>query len=609
MGGGFGGGGGHMGGFSGGGGHMGGGFSGGHMGGGFSGGHMGGFSGGRVGGFSGSSFRSPSSSFRMPSSSFRSPGISSSLRSNPRVSGAFRSSGSLGNTRSYGSAGSRVGSVRTNPMPSRIGGTSHFNLGTATGRSAALSNHLHMNSSGINSGNINSGNLRSGSLGRMQTNPTVGTGTHASANLNSRIGAGGLGSAGLGARANAGAGLHSSARSRLGTWAGQTTVGGQHGSHVTGQFGSRASSGQLNNFLGLHGGNHSGINHSGINAGGLNQAGLNHSGLSHTAARVGLGAGLNGSLGSNRPSWHQHAGQFGHVHNNLNQAFRHQFGNQGFNNRNNWNNNWIGSHRNYYNHWNSWSNGLRNNWYGYSYPWFGNSFWGNRFCNYPWWGRYSGWGGYYGSGYYGGGFYGGYYQPWSYWWNTPTWGGISSWLPYGWSSPYYYGYGAGGNVIYQDNYVYVDGQQVGTAADYAQSAADLATVDPNAITQPQPGDWLPLGTFALMANKDDVNAPRVIQLTVDKQGLISGTLYNKETDETHSVQGRVDKDTQRVEFTIDDNQDTVFETGIYNLTQDETPVLAHFGPDKTDTFLLVRLEKPAEDAAAPATGSNINKLP
>ena len=39
--------------------------------------------------------------------------------------------------------------------------------------------------------------------------------------------------------------------------------------------------------------------------------------------------------------------------------------------------------------------------------------------------------------------------------------------------------------------------------------------------------------------------------------------------------------------------DRVFETGIYNLTKDETPVLVHFGKERTQQWLLVRMQKPA----------------
>ena len=71
------------------------------------------------------------------------------------------------------------------------------------------------------------------------------------------------------------------------------------------------------------------------------------------------------------------------------------------------------------------------------------------------------------------------------------------------------------------------------------------------------------------------------------------------------MQGRVDKETQRLAFTIGDDPNTVLETGIYNLTQDQTPVICHFGTSQTQTYLLARLPEPPHEgepaAANPAT--------
>ena len=64
--------------------------------------------------------------------------------------------------------------------------------------------------------------------------------------------------------------------------------------------------------------------------------------------------------------------------------------------------------------------------------------------------------------------------------------------------------------------------------------------------------------------------------------------------------GSVDKQTQRVAFTVGDNKDTVVETGLYNLTKDEAPALIHVGKDKTEQWLLVRLKNQdaGQDGAA-----------
>jgi hypothetical protein len=109
---------------------------------------------------------------------------------------------------------------------------------------------------------------------------------------------------------------------------------------------------------------------------------------------------------------------------------------------------------------------------------------------------------------------------------------------------------------------------------------------------------MPLGTFTLSEGEEDKDPSRVIQLAVDKEGYVSGTMTNQKTNQTLPVQGRVDKETQRVAFTIGNEKEVVFETGIYNLTQQQTPLLAH-GEGREETYLLLRLDPPKTDEAPP----------
>lgn len=241
---------------------------------------------------------------------------------------------------------------------------------------------------------------------------------------------------------------------------------------------------------------------------------------------------------------------------------------------------WRGGDR-----WDRWANPVRNHWRDNHRPWFNNYWWANHsvhrhhhYLNYfgfglgPW-----GWG----------------YRPWNYWWGQPTWFGVTGWFnDWGWYDPWYYDYGYGGNVVYYDDGVYVGDVLVGSPIEYAESAAALATVPDEALDRDPTGDWMALGTFAMVANAQDEDPSRSIQLAVDKQGIISGTYFDRERDEAFAVTGRVDRETQRVAFRIDNNPDVVYETGIYNLTQDQTPVLVHDGSNDPFTYLLVRLEQP-----------------
>ncbi|MGH7135356.1 MAG: protocadherin, partial [Pirellulales bacterium] len=61
--------------------------------------------------------------------------------------------------------------------------------------------------------------------------------------------------------------------------------------------------------------------------------------------------------------------------------------------------------------------------------------------------------------------------------------------------------------------------------------------------------------------------------------------------------GAVNKPSQRVAMKIEGNDEVVVETGLYNLTNDEAPVLVHFGPDRQETRIFVRLKQPEDKAS------------
>lgn len=278
------------------------------------------------------------------------------------------------------------------------------------------------------------------------------------------------------------------------------------------------------------------------------------------------------------------------------------------NNKQSWNNINRNTINNINNRWGNSIGGLHN--WGNRYPGRAGYWqnWGNPVRNYAhrnyggcfgpsWWGNH-----YHGIG----GWHYGYQfnnYPSSYWWTVPTFAACTSFFNWSapatvWSQPIYYDYGQGGNVVYENNNVYIDGQQVATADQFAQSAAALATVPPPASEEEAAQvEWMPLGTFAVAKDPKDVDPTNLIQLAVSQDGIVSGTMYNTKTDEAYTVQGQVDKDTQRVAFRVGESDSIVIESGLYNLTQDDAPVLVHFGPDKTENWLFVRLEDQSGDAA------------
>ena len=265
---------------------------------------------------------------------------------------------------------------------------------------------------------------------------------------------------------------------------------------------------------------------------------------------------------NNRPSW---ANIDRNQINNINNRWGNQIGGL---------HNWNRRYPNRASYWRGWGDGVRSHYHHRYHDYFSPSWWNNHhhgFC---------GW-------HYG-------YQfrnyPSSYWWTVPTFAACTSFFSWSapanvWSQPVYYDYGQGGNVVYENNVVYVNGEQVASAEDFAQSAAALATVPPPESEEvAEQVEWMPLGTFAIARDPKDVDPSNVIQLAVSKEGIISGTMYNSKTDQAYTVQGQVDQETQRVAFRLGESDSIVIESGLYNLTQDDAPVLVHFGADRVENL-------------------------
>ena len=182
-------------------------------------------------------------------------------------------------------------------------------------------------------------------------------------------------------------------------------------------------------------------------------------------------------------------------------------------------------------------------------------------------------------------------------WGWATWGAVTAWFPWGWSEPVYYNYG--NNVYYQDDSVYYGTQPVATVEEYSQQAEAIATSIPDVT--PAEDDWMPLGVFAIAQDGQATTSDPTmfLQLTVSKQGIIAGTFQNTASDTVKSIEGMVDKQTQRAAWTVVDQTRPIMETGIGNLTQDTTPALVHFADGSTQQWLLVRVAAPDDDRATP----------
>lgn len=219
------------------------------------------------------------------------------------------------------------------------------------------------------------------------------------------------------------------------------------------------------------------------------------------------------------------------------------------------------------------------------------------------------------------GAYGGYG---AYGWNHAAgfWGYPGAWYPGGWGAATAWtcaGFaslaafeglalvaGSGGNddgptynVNYQGDTVYVNGQPAGTQAQFYQQAQQLAQVPTVQNYAPSNSDnWQPLGVFSLVQG-NQTDSTMVMQLAINKQGIIKGNYYNQITGENSQITGSLDKKTQRIAWSLGTNGNTVFDTSLSNLTKDQSPVLVHYGAGNTQEMALVRVNQPPSQSNGP----------
>ncbi|CAN5394003.1 hypothetical protein BH10CYA1_BH10CYA1_47690 [soil metagenome] len=171
------------------------------------------------------------------------------------------------------------------------------------------------------------------------------------------------------------------------------------------------------------------------------------------------------------------------------------------------------------------------------------------------------------------------------------------------------------NVTYEGDNVYVNGQPSGTAAQYYDSAQQLAAQAatapptynnyadyysnlPDGADAPPPNPsekWEPLGVFAL-AQPGQTESNMLLQLAINQAGIVRGNYMNQLTNEKSQVYGALDKKTQRISWTIGQNNTTVFDTSLSTLVKDDSQVLVHYGPTNTQEMALIRMSQGSGDS-------------
>src|SRR4029434_2097525 len=149
---------------------------------------------------------------------------------------------------------------------------------------------------------------------------------------------------------------------------------------------------------------------------------------------------------------------------------------------------------------------------------------------------------------------------------------------------------------YEGDTVYVDNKPVPVQQYNGPLLEGAASVDqpPPPLPPPaptQPGERTLFGVFAL-AQEEKGDPVMFFQLSINRDGIISGAFQSTMTNDARPVAGQLEKATQRAAWRIGDNTETIFETTLGNLTSDVSPIDVHFGNSRTQTWLLVRMTEP-----------------
>lgn len=171
------------------------------------------------------------------------------------------------------------------------------------------------------------------------------------------------------------------------------------------------------------------------------------------------------------------------------------------------------------------------------------------------------------------------------WWRPAAWATLATWGAWNWSTPYYYDY---------------QGQAYPVAVDESINSYSYTT--PTTSYQPTQSiptpateneSWLPLGVFAIASDANEIaQTDRFIQLAINRSGDIAGVLYNSATDTAQDLTGLVDSKSQQAYWSLADRIDSpIATTGIYNLTEGQTPINVHFTDGSEQTWTLVRLQQ------------------
>jgi hypothetical protein len=173
------------------------------------------------------------------------------------------------------------------------------------------------------------------------------------------------------------------------------------------------------------------------------------------------------------------------------------------------------------------------------------------------------------------------------WYSSPNWSNIVIWLPWQWKRPIYYYYD-NDNIYYSTTEDYTSLIPVDSKEQFIAQAVRIANGHYPISTQQS--DWMPLGMFTIASDNDDM-PKRYLSLAISKQGAVTGAYFDAASNTTLEIQGGIDPESQRIAWKFVGKDWPIMESGLYNLTKEESTLLIHTSSSSTKTELLIKLNQ------------------
>ncbi len=174
------------------------------------------------------------------------------------------------------------------------------------------------------------------------------------------------------------------------------------------------------------------------------------------------------------------------------------------------------------------------------------------------------------------------------WYSGANWSRIVVWLPWQWSRPVYYFYETNGDIYYSTTEDFSSLTPVDSKETFIAQAAKIA--NGQYPISNQQSDWMPLGMFTLAPENDSSEMPkRYLSLAISKAGAVTGAYFDSGTNTTLEIKGGIDPISQRIAWKFDGNDWPIMESGLYNLTKEESTLLIHTSGHNTEPQLIIRL--------------------